>query len=546
MSKNNTKEFDYFYFKRMSVAAIQKWIEDNTKLLENGTDNAALEGGMEWAKLVLEEKNHDSTETEETEQKKTKKEIIEDRKKQNEGYELTEEGTIKSTINNVITYFDNTKEYQGNLRFNEFSEKIEFNGKPIEDMMFSHIVADVENNIHINSDKIIDHALKNVVKNNRYHPIKEKIEKIPWDMTERAETFFIDYIGVEDTPLNRSMTKKWFYAMMKRLYEPACPFDSMLIVYDQTQGTGKTKIIQRLFDSVGLGYTYCTSPVNMRDPVELATILNGCWVIGIDELDGFLKRTPEEAKQILSQEKDTVRPKYARFEKVFLRHCVFYGNTNIDYFLKDYSGGFERRYWVMNAHGTPHNAEWWDKHLPYDICEQILAEIYYHYKNNPKFQYETLSVEEEKELKKVQRGHKTYNNDVVLNSKILKAMNKVYRTNWFRDEEDFCFQAASNEIYTCNDNCGNVITCFDDLQKAHDNMELFSPADQAKEKSTLKEHILDRIPVSYLVAYASQVAKRTISPQYLEAILEDEWKAKVAGYKADGKNTKSVRCFCRK
>ena len=52
-------------------------------------------------------------------------------------------------------------------------------------------------------------ALTKIADDRAYHPIRDYLDKLPpWDKTPRADTLFIDYLGAEDTPYTRAVTRK--------------------------------------------------------------------------------------------------------------------------------------------------------------------------------------------------------------------------------------------------------------------------------------------------------------------------------------------------
>ena len=79
----------------------------------------------------------------------------------------------------------------------------------------------------------------------KYHPIKTKILSEDWDGIPRAESFFIDVLGVEDNVYNRECTRKWLLAGIYRLFEPGTKFDEMLIIHGE-QGLKKTTTFEKL------------------------------------------------------------------------------------------------------------------------------------------------------------------------------------------------------------------------------------------------------------------------------------------------------------
>lgn len=432
--------------------------------------------------------------------------------------EFDKDDNPKKSLNNVICFFKNYPIFKDKFYYNEFTQYEEYNNDLIRDFHISQFRSLCEKELGYESKDKVECAVQCITHGNSFNPFKDKIDELLWDGEERAETFFIDFIGVHDTPLNKSMTKKWLYAMMKRLYEPGCPFDNMLIIYDAKQGTGKSKLPQRLIESLGLNYGYDTSINCDNKDKDNVDKLNKTWVVGIDEMNEFLKKNPEQTKQFLAQTFDTARLSYAKRSEQYLRHCVFYGNSNMEYFLKDYTSSFERRYWIMEADGEMHDKQWWDENLTDEYCQQVLAEMKYFYESNPDFNYTNLNIEEMEELKKIQYRHKTLNNDDLLKHEILKVMDKKYTKTQFDDFEDF-FKEATN-IYN------DVLD---------ENSAIFFGENN---EDTVGKIV--RIPVKWIKMYVEKELKRKVTTQYINALIQDNWQYKVAKY-----NDKSYNCYCR-
>lgn len=435
-------------------------------------------------------------------------------------YEKDENGKILKTLENILILFENDPRFKDKFLYNEFTSYETYNNELIKDYNISEFRFICEKELGYDSKDKIECAVQFLTHQNSFNPFKEALNDILWDGIERAESFFIDFIGVHDTTLNRSMTKKWFYAMMKRLYEPGCDFDNMLIVYDSKQGTGKSKIVQRLIESLGINYGYDTSISCDNKDKDNVDKLNKTWIVGIDEMQEFLKKNPEQTKQFLAQSFDTARLSYARRSEQYPRHCVFYGNSNLEYFLKDYTSNFERRYWIMEADGEVHDKEWWDNNLTVEYCQQVLAEMKYFYDNNPNFYYTGLSVEESKELSEVQFRHKTLNNDELLQYKILEVLDKQYNKNEFASYGQFYNEATNTNIIA--------------IPEA--SAEFFGEKSNASSVGTIT-----KIPVKWVKMLVEEQFKRSVSTQYITALISTEWE-----YKASKYNNVTKNCYVRK
>lgn len=183
-------------------------------------------------------------------------------------------------------------------------------------------------------------AIYGVSEKNRYHPIKQLIEGIQWDGIERAETFFIDCLGVEDNRVNKEVTRKWLLACITRLYKKGCKFDEMLILFGG-QGIGKSTTLERL--ALDTFYTKVTGKLNNDTILQTSQ----SWLVELDELSTLLRTPTQEFKSWLSSRKDTTRAPYEAQPTDFYRGFVVLGTTNDNKILKDHTGN--RRFWILEC-----------------------------------------------------------------------------------------------------------------------------------------------------------------------------------------------------
>lgn len=425
----------------------------------------------------------------------------------------------KFKFHNLVAFFSNYPKYMKDgkniFAYNEFTRCINVDGKDYEDLMLPGFKMDAEGELGLQSNQNIYDAVTQAALGQTFNPFKEALENVMWDGKERMDTFFIDFVGVHDTQLNRTMTRKWFYALMKRLYEPGCDFDNMLVVFDEKQGTGKSKVIQRLINSLGLTYGYSWDIDIKADSKETVAQLNHMWVQVIDELSKFIKKDPDEAKQFFSISQDVARLAYGRTVQTYPRHCVFYGCTNIQLFLKDYSTtGVERRYWVMDADGVVRaDPAEWDRVLPYDYCRQVLAEAKYLYDTDKDFNYKTLSKEENEELAKIQDKHKTYREDTGLIYSIYRVLDAKYSASTFGSYEAFYNEA-----------------------KYRAKIDEFSSYEMGGNSQ------ISMIPTDWLKNLCDSVMGRHVNTHYISNLVKEKWEVKAIHY--PGRGTKS--CFVRR
>lgn len=243
--------------------------------------------------------------------------------------------------------------------------------------------------------KITD-ALDIICRKNAFHPVRDYFNELKWDGLSRLDTLFIDYLGAEDTDLNRWITRIIFTAAVYRIYEPGTKFDQIVVLVG-TQGCGKSTIVEKM----AVDNRWFTSSMPSPDkPDKAADHLRGKFIVEIGELVGFKKAEVEAIKNFLSKRADDFHAPYGKNDIHRPRQCVFFATTNEEQFLRDCSG--ERRYWpLQTAVYTPKYNVW--EELSPDVVRQIWAEAVEHYKERIPLQ---LPIGLNEELRAVQEQYK--------------------------------------------------------------------------------------------------------------------------------------------
>ena len=179
-----------------------------------------------------------------------------------------------------------------------------------------------------------------VAKDNSFHPVRDYLVKLEWDGVERVEQFASKYLGAEDTPYHRLVSKCTLIGAVARITEPGCKADHVLIL-EGPQGIGKSTSLSCLFEP------WFSDEIADLGSKDAAMQLSGVWCIELAELSSMTRGEIERVKAFVSRRADRFRPSYGRNVIEVPRQTVFVGTTNSDAYLRDETGG--RRFWPVRC-----------------------------------------------------------------------------------------------------------------------------------------------------------------------------------------------------
>lgn len=227
------------------------------------------------------------------------------------------------------------------------------------------------------------------------HPVREYLDGLQWDGQNRLEEVLIDYLGAEDTPYVRAVTRKALTGAVARVMEPGCKFDYVLTLVG-AQGQGKSTLFSKL---AGGWFSDSFAGVN-ADNNKSYEQLQGTWIMEIAELAGVRKAEVEAIKHYVSKQVDSYRPAYGRRLEHYPRQNIFVATTNEALgFLRDDTG--DRRFWPVPTMKQTSIYDLFTELTPAEI-DQIWAEAVVRYQAG-----EVLHLQElEAEAKKMQEAYK--------------------------------------------------------------------------------------------------------------------------------------------
>ena len=238
----------------------------------------------------------------------------------------------------------------------------------------------------------IEEALVTVGGFHKFHPIKTMLESYVWDGIPRVKDWLVKYMGAEDNTYSRTVGLKTLIGAIKRIYEPGCQFDYIMVL-EGAQGIGKSRSIRIL---AGDYYGDLDLNLHEKDTIEC---MRRFWIIEASEMETHRKQESTAMRAFLSRQTDVFRVPYARRARAFPRQSIFIGSINPEVcedigWLKDTTGN--RRYWPVKC--TTIDVEGFRK-----VRDQLWAEALMYYRSGTVPFLEDASIEAQATLEQQKR-----------------------------------------------------------------------------------------------------------------------------------------------
>ena len=296
--------------------------------------------------------------------------------------DVDRKGNIQSTINNAYIILRHDPLLKGAVAYNELKvrpvavrdlpwRKVPdpVNGSTWGDADDSALRKYLEKTYTLTGKEKIMDGLINAAAANTIDPVKDYLEGLEWDGEPRLDSLLIDYLGAEDCPYTRAVTRKTFTAAVARVFEPGCKFDSVLTL-SGPQGRGKSTLVAKMSNG---WYTDSLAGIGTKEAYEG---IQGYWLVELGELAAMKKTEIETIKNFISKQVDSYRAAYGRRVEDHPRRCIFIGTTNSTCFLRDDTGN--RRFWPVRLGDTaPVKTVWADLTQP--AIDQLWAEAKFYY-----------------------------------------------------------------------------------------------------------------------------------------------------------------------
>ncbi len=249
-----------------------------------------------------------------------------------------------------------------------------------------------EHYAELQGKSLIEDMVVRVSQANTFNVVKNYFNNLPkWDGIPRAETLFIKFLRVDDTPFAREVTLNWLLAAIARIFHPGCRYQTALVLHGN-QKIGKSYIIERIGGAWYLELTEDVGDSHAADAIKKG------WIIEIKEMSAMRKTEINAVKAFIERSSETRREAYARRATVTYRHCVFAITVNDSEFLRDVTGN--RRYLILHCNSAMFD---YVEGLTDEYIQQLWAEVYQKYNemfdNDNAFDEKKLSLSREAEMK---------------------------------------------------------------------------------------------------------------------------------------------------
>lgn len=183
-------------------------------------------------------------------------------------------------------------------------------------------------------DKEIEDTVLFLTDQHAFNPVKDTLEALPeWDGVNRLDTWLAKNFEAKGDPEYLAQVfRKWMVAHIMRVYQPGSKFDWMPI-FEGKQGIGKSSLGRLLF-----GEKFFLDWLPDLANKDSALALQGAWSVEFSELASLRKWDFESTKAFITRTVDKFRPPFGHRQIESPRHCVFFGTTNADTYLKDETG----------------------------------------------------------------------------------------------------------------------------------------------------------------------------------------------------------------
>lgn len=203
------------------------------------------------------------------------------------------------------------------------------NTQAMTDVDVDQIYFMIEKRYGLRNDKLLKKAINIVSNSKSYHPIRDLLETLEWDGTERIKELLPRYLGAEQNDITTWAMKTMMLGLLSRIYNPGCKFELMLCLVGG-QGAGKSSFFRLL----AIKDEWFTDDLRKIEDDNVYRKIKGHWVIELAEMIATLRsKYVEDIKSFISRQVDVYKVPYEVHPQDIPRQCGFVGSSNNMEFL---------------------------------------------------------------------------------------------------------------------------------------------------------------------------------------------------------------------
>lgn len=247
-------------------------------------------------------------------------------------------------------------QFQGRFRYDKFRNVLEIleNGKwrMIEDN--DEVAIQTEISVLFSyfgkvGKEMVKDAMVKVARECAIDSALDYVNSLHWDGVPRLDTWLRSVYGCPDDEYHRAVGSNWLKGLVKRIVEPGCKFDYVLVL-EGPQGSKKSTSLSVL------GKGWYVETTMSTDTKDFFMQFTGNLIIEFSEGETLNRTEVKRMKAIITTQTDKYRPAYGRNIMEFPRRCVFAMTTNDEEYLKDDTGN--RRWLPVKLMNEEANIAW--------------------------------------------------------------------------------------------------------------------------------------------------------------------------------------------
>ncbi len=267
--------------------------------------------------------------------------------------EQTEKGKVSNAATNYKRVLQLDPLLRGAIRKNLLTERVDIvkplgwyrDGPTLTDVDIKYLLLYLEENYGLGNEKKIQDTVMVIANENRYHPVRDFLNSLQWDGTERIHFCLHRFLGAETDDYTYEAMRLFLLGAISRAFRPGCKFEIMLCLVGG-QGAGKSTFFRLL----AVNDDWFSDDLKKLDDENVYRKMQGHWLIEMSEMIATANaKSIEEIKSFLSRQKETYKVPYETHPADRKRQCVFCGTSNtLDFLPLDRTGN--RRFVPVMVH----------------------------------------------------------------------------------------------------------------------------------------------------------------------------------------------------